>query len=519
MLLHEPLLATARRLPEKTALVDKNQRLSYGALADAVERFAAGLAARGVRRGDRVAVFLPNVAEAAVAMYGALRAGAVFMPVNPLTRADKLALLLADAEAAALVTTPALASVWSAALAGPTSHAVRFVVSVGQEAAGPTATPVIPWDHFLTEAQLPASEAGVIDADLAALIYTSGSTGEPKGVMLTHLNILTVAASVTSYLGLEERDVLFCVLPLSFSYGVLQLTAGFPAGATVVLETSFAFPAKSLATMQAERVTCFAGVPTMYALLLGLPNLGDFDLGALRLLTNAADALPEPVLAGLRRAFPAARVFSMYGLTECQRVSYLPPEELDRRPSSVGRGMPNQELWLVDPDDPEGKRLPLGATGELVVRGSHVMRGYWRKPAATAQRLGPGPLPGESVLRTGDIFRTDADGFFYFVARKDDIIKSRGEKVSPREVESAIHALAGVASVAVVGVADAMLGHAIKAFVVRRDGATISERDVMRHCRERLESYMVPHEVAFVTELPTTVTGKVRRADLRRSND
>jgi amino acid adenylation domain-containing protein len=518
MLLFDPLLASARRLPEKTALVDKNQRLSYGALADAIERFAAGLTARGVRRGDRVAVFLPNVAQAVVAMYGALRAGAVFMPVNPLTRADKLALLLADAEAAALVSSPALSAIWSAALAGATSHSVRFVVSVGQDDInGPT--PVIPWDGFLAEARGPTPEAPAIDADLAALIYTSGSTGEPKGVMLTHLNILTVAASVISYLGLEERDVLFCALPLSFSYGVCQLTAGFPVGATVVLETSFAFPAKSLATMQAERVTCFAGVPTMYALLLGLPNLGEFDLGALRLLTNAADALPEPVLAGLRRAFPAARVFSMYGLTECQRVSYLPPDQLDRRPNSVGRGMPNQELWLVDPDDPEGKRLPLGATGELVVRGSHVMRGYWRKPAATAERLRPGPLPGESVLRTGDIFRTDGDGFFYFVARKDDIIKSRGEKVSPREVESAIHALAGVASVAVVGVADVVMGHAIKAFVVRRDGATITERDVMRHCRERLESYMVPHEVAFVTELPTTVTGKVRRADLRRSND
>jgi len=264
--------------------------------------------------------------------------------------------------------------------------------------------------------------------------------------------------------------------------------------------------------MAAEKVTSFAGVPTMYALILGLPNLASFDLSALRILTNAADALPVPVLENLRKTFPQARLFSMYGLTECQRVSYLPPEELDRRSASVGRGMPNQEVWLADE---QGRRLPLGETGELVVRGKHVMRGYWNKPKQTAERLRPGPDPGEMVLHTGDIFRTDADGFLYFVARKDDLIKSRGEKVSPREIESAIHALPDVVHVGVVGVPDPLLGHAIKAFVVLRPDAKLTERDVVRHCRERLESYMVPHQIAFVDALPTTLTGKVRRADLR----
>jgi long-chain acyl-CoA synthetase len=438
----EPFAATARRLPDKVALVDNAGRLTYGQLADQVERFAAALRAHGVQRGDRVAVYLPNVSQAVVAMYGTLRAGAVFMPINPLTRTKKLAALLADAGAIALVTSQQLFRLWGPVLASPA--ALRFVAVTAETAPATSASvPVIAWADFLrTEGNFAAEE--VTDTELASLIYTSGCTGEPKGVMLTHRNMLTVAESVTTYLGLVESDVLYCALPLSFSYGICQLTSGFPVGATIVLDLSFAFPVASLALMAAERVTSFAGVPTMYAMLLGLPNLASYDVSALRLLTNAADALPVPVLENLRTAFPRARLYSMYGLTECQRVSYLPPEELDRRSASVGRGMPNQEVWLADV---QGRRLPLGETGELVVRGKHVMRGYWNKPEQTAERLRPGPDPGEMVLHTGDIFRTDTDGFLYFVGRKDDIIKSRGEKVSPREIESAIHALPDVVGV------------------------------------------------------------------------
>jgi long-chain acyl-CoA synthetase len=510
----EPLAATVRRTPHKVAVVDHAGRLTYAQLADQVERFAAALRGHGVQRGDRVAVYLPNVAQAVVAMYGTLRAGAVFMPINPLTRTKKLAMLLTDAGATALVTNEQLFRNWSAVLTPP--PALRFVVVTSQTVPFTSATvPVIALDEFLQTAGNLAAE-DVADTELAALIYTSGCTGEPKGVMLTHRNMLIVAESVTTYLGLVESDVVYCALPLSFSYGICQLTSGFPVGATVVLDLSFAFPVRSLALMAAEGVTTFAGVPTMYAMLLGLPNLASYDVSALRLLTNAADALPVPVLDSLRKAFPRARLYSMYGLTECQRVSYLPPEELDHRSASVGRGMPNQEVWLADE---QGRRLPLGETGELVVRGKHVMRGYWNKPEQTAERLRPGPDPGEMVLHTGDIFRTDADGFLYFVGRKDDIIKSRGEKVSPREIESAIHALPNVVGVAVIGVPDPLLGQAIKAFVVLRPDTTLTERDVIQHCRERLESYMVPRQVVFIDALPTTATGKVRRAYLRGTDD
>ena len=263
--------------------------------------------------------------------------------------------------------------------------------------------------------------------------------------------------------------------------------------------------------MARERVTVFPGVPTKFSMLMALSNVDRFDLGAVRMITNTAAALSEEHIRRLRAMFPQAALFSMYGLTECQRVSYLPPDQLDVRPTSVGRGMPNQEVWLVDES---GRRLPNGSTGELVIRGSHVMRAYWEKPEETARRLKPGPIAGEMVLYSGDIFRTDDEGWLYFVGRRDDIIKSRGEKVSPREVENAIQSLQGVFEVAVIGVPDDVLGQAVKAFVTLVPGATLTERDVIRHCLARLENFMAPKFVEFVATLPKTGTGKISKAGL-----
>ncbi|TIW47264.1 MAG: AMP-dependent synthetase, partial [Mesorhizobium sp.] len=209
----------------------------------------------------------------------------------------------------------------------------------------------------------------------------------------------------------------------------------------------------------------------------------------------------------LRFLFPGVRLYSMYGLTECKRCTYLPPEELDRRPGSVGIAIPNTEAFVVDD---HGQRVPPGVAGELVIRGPHVMQGYWRNEAATERALRPGPNPWEKVLYTGDLFRTDEDGFLYFVGRKDDIIKTRGEKVAPKEVEAVLHAHPGIAEAVVVGVPDPVLGHAIGALVIRSD-PKLSEKDVMRHCASHLEDFMVPKVIEFRSELPKTDTGKVSR--------
>jgi acyl-CoA synthetase (AMP-forming)/AMP-acid ligase II len=445
-------------------------------------------------------------------VYATLRAGAVFMPVNPLTKQEKLAYLLNDSRASALVTHAALRATWQGALeANATVHTVVVAGAHRGEAPHPRALP-FPGPGSLAGDE--GVEAASIDQDLASIIYTSGSTGEAKGVMLTHLNMVSAARSIVSYLGLRESDIVLCALPLAFDYGLYQALMTAQVGGTLVLERSFAFPVKVLEVMSRERVTVFPGVPTMFALLTNLENLGNFDLRALRLITNTAAALTEENIRRLRALFPQATLFSMYGLTECKRVTYLPPEQLDIRPTSVGRGMPNEEVWLVDE---EGRRLPHGSTGELVIRGSNVMRGYWEKPEETARCLKPGPLPGEVVLHSGDIFRTDGEGWLYFVGRKDDIIKTRGEKVSPREVENAIGSLEGVLDAAVIGVPDEVLGEAVKAFVVAKRGHALTERDVIRHCLARLENFMAPKYVQFVAELPKTDTGKVRKKGLAQA--
>ncbi|MEQ1516031.1 MAG: AMP-binding protein [Usitatibacteraceae bacterium] len=504
---------TTKRLPDKIALISDGQRFTYADLDRRIAQLAALLHSRGVRRGERVALFLDNSVEMIVGVLAALRIGAVFMPVNALTKHDKLAFMLNDARASALVTHAALTGVWQFALAANASiHTCVVVTESGAEiAADELQNRCVKYPLMGEQFHGVGAEPSTIDQDLASIIYTSGSTGNPKGVMLTHLNMVSAARSVSTYLGLEEKDVILCALPLAFDYGLYQSLMSMKVGATLVLERSFTFPIKVLERMVAERVTVFPGVPTMFSLLMNLNGLEKFDLSPLRMITNTAAALSEEHIRRLRALFPQATLFSMYGLTECKRVTYLPPAQLDIRPTSVGRGMPNEEVWLVDD---AGQRLPNGSTGELVIRGSNVMRGYWENPVETAKRLKPGPIPGELVLYSGDLFRTDDEGWLYFVARRDDIIKSRGEKVSPREVENAIYSLDGVLDAVVVGVKDDLLGEAVKAFVVQKDGYALTERDVIRHCLGRLENFMAPKHVEFVSELPQTDTGKIKRTGL-----
>jgi acyl-CoA synthetase (AMP-forming)/AMP-acid ligase II len=285
----------------------------------------------------------------------------------------------------------------------------------------------------------------------------------------------------------------------------------FKFGGTLVLERSFAYPAATLRRIEEEQVTGLPGVPTLFAMLLNL-DLSRFDLSSLRYLTNTAAALPVEHIQRLREAFPWARLYSMYGLTECKRTLYLPPEELDRRPGSVGIPIPGTEAWVEDED---GRRLGPGEVGELVVRGSHVMQGYWNDPQTTAKRYRPGRYPAERLLYTGDLFKTDEDGFLYFVARKDDIIKSRGEKVAPKEIESVLYRLPQVVEATVVGVPDPVLGQAIKAYIVCDGGQPLTERDVLHHCAQHLEDFCIPKHLEFRDALPKTSSGKIDRLALR----
>lgn len=508
MLVQHFLEASARRLPHKTALVFEHTRLTYGEVDRLANQFAQALVAGGVQRGDRVAIFADNGVEMVAAIFGTLKANAVFCVINGSTKTDKLAFTLQNARPTVLVTQAPKLPIAAAACAQSPSLQQLYVV--GDAPAHVAHLPVQPWDEALEAQPATPPTTMAISVDLATLIYTSGSTGTPKGVMSTHANMVAASASITHYLENTEDDVILNVLPLAFDYGLYQLLMAFKMGATLVLERGFAFPRHVLDVMRREGVTGLPGVPTVFSLLLGLRDLPQLVPPTLRYISNTAAALPVNHIEELRQAFPHAKLFSMYGLTECKRVAYLPPEELDRRPGSVGKAIPNTETFIVGDDD-----QPLGANqvGELVVRGAHVMQGYWEAPEATAKRfrsvLMPNGLPQPTLLYTGDLFRTDDDGFLYFVGRKDDIIKCRGEKVAPKEIEHVVYNFAGVQDAAVVGVPDPIWGEAITLFVAPRPGATLDMRALRDHCKRNLEDFMVPSIIKIRDTLPKGGTGKI----------
>jgi len=351
-----------------------------------------------------------------------------------------------------------------------------------------------------------------IDCDLAYLTYTSGSTGKPKGVLVTHRCSLFTIHSGVEYLGLAESDIHTSPLPLSFTMGINQLFQTFRIGGTLILERSFAFPAMTLRRMAAERATGFAGVPTMFALLLQT-DLNRYDLSHLRYMTSMGAAFPLGLIRQIREKFPRVLFYSAYGMAEAAFSLGLEPAQIDQRPTSVGKPTPGAQAWIVGED---GQRLGPDEIGELVVRGSHVRSGYWNDPAASAQRFRPGPLPGELVCFTGDMFRTDEEGYFYFVGRSDEMIKSGAKKVAPKEIEDALYSLPGVLEAAAIGIPDPLLGQAIKAFVVldEQSRAALTVQDVFRHCRQTLEEYKVPRQIEIRECLPKTPSGKIKKTDL-----
>ncbi|RWB29337.1 MAG: AMP-dependent synthetase [Mesorhizobium sp.] len=510
-LLHDYLTHAASRVCDKVALVCGGQRVTYGELEARSNAIAQHLASAGVARGDRVMIFADNTVETVVAFWAVLKANAVVCIVNPLTKSDKLDYLLNDCRPTALITDRHLHSIFSEPARNCPSLR-RVIVSgpiIDTELAGlPHA---VRWDSVVAaDGSVPPARR-CIDIDLAAIIYTSGSTGEPKGVMLTHRNMTAACTSIASYLKLCEDEVILNVLPLAFDYGLYQMIMAFRTGARLVLERSFAFPAQILGLIKEERVTGFPGVPTIFAALSDLKSLKDHDFSSIRYVTNTAAALPLKHILMLQDLFPDARIYSMYGLTECKRCTYLPPEDLERKPLSVGVAIPNTEMWIVDEHD---KPVGPDVVGQLVIRGATVMKGYWGKPEATARKLKPGPLPGEQVLYTGDYCRMDAEGYLYFIGRGDEIIKSRGEKIAPKEVENALLDIPGVREAAVIGVPDELLGQAVKAFVVIEQGRIVGERQLQKECQRRLENFMVPKSIVIVPSLPMTDTGKLKKTAL-----
>jgi long-chain acyl-CoA synthetase len=514
MLAHDFLEDSAARIPDKIALVSGDQRLTYAQIDEQANRVANALIAQGVRRGDRVGIYLVNSVESVVAIFATLKAGAVFVVINASTKEEKLRYIINNCRAVALFASARSIDDGSLGRVISATASLKAVFATGESRQDlPLPNGCHKYRDTLIESPSSRPPRVNIDLDLACLIYTSGTTGEPKGVMSDHSNVVFAASSIVEYLGNVEDDVVIDLLPLSFDYGLYQLLMTFKFGGTLVLENGFTYPAVVLKKIEQERVTGFPGVPTLFALLLQM-DLSPFDLSSLRYLSNTAAALPPSHIQELRHKFPGVTIFSMYGLTETKRTLYLPPEFLDKKPGSVGIAIPGTEVWI---EDEAGNRLPPGQVGELVARGRHVMRGYWEAPEATAKRYRATDIPGERVCLSGDLFRMDEDGFMYFVGRKDDIIKSRGEKVSPKEIENVLYSLPGVVEAAVVGVPDPILGQAVKAFVVVNNPG-IGRDQILAHCRNHLEDFMRPKHVEFRDALPKTPSGKITKKGLVTSH-
>lgn len=506
---------SASQYPDKVALIVDQKKYTYLEIEQQSNRLAQGLLQRGLKRGDRVAIHLENSLAATVAIFAVLKAGGVFVMINPTTKIDKLTYVLNNCRARVLII-PERKQQTISEHSDLLPH-LKNIITVGSDTNHLEENDLqMPrfdsWEQLQTEfsdyTTPPVTQT--ISIDLAALVYTSGSTGNPKGVMLTHLNMTSAARSITIYLMNESSDIILNVLPLSFDYGLYQLLMAFRVGATVVLEKSFTYPHAILQKIIDEQVTGFPLVPTMSAILLKM-DLSKYDFSKLRYITNTGAALPAEHILTFRKRLPHVQIFSMYGLTECKRVSYLPLDQVDIRTDSVGIAMPDTEVFIVDD---EGHRLPPEHVGELVVRGANVMLGYWEAPELSAERLRPAELPNEMLLYTGDLFRMDREGYLYFVGRRDDIIKSRGEKVSPKEVENVLFTHEKISEAAVVGDPDPVLGQSIRAIVTLMPDEESSEKEILTHCRKHLEDFMVPQKIEFRAELPKSPNGKIDKKQL-----
>ena len=505
-LVQDGLLASAETIPTKTAVVAEDGTATFGELLADAQRLAAWLQGEGLVRSDRVAVFMENSLACVTTMLGVWLAGGVVVTVNPQTKADRVTFILDDSGAKFLVAEGPISAIAAEARADATLGP-RLVPARAPEGVAPDA---VDFEAILAEGRAPRPSPA-IPSDLAALLYTSGTTGTPKGVMLTHQGLVFVTESIAQYLRLGSDDRILNVLPLAFGYGLSQVLLVTRLGATLLLERSFAYPAKTLERIEAKQATVVPAIPTILATLASMFADKGRSYESVRRITNAAAGLPPALHEPIRRLFPNALLFRMYGQTECIRVCYLEPELVDEKPTSVGKAIPGTEVFLLDD---EGLPVPAGEVGTLYVRGPHVMPGYWKAPELTADMIKEGRYEGDRVLCTHDLFTVDEDGDLYFVSRSDEIIKTRGEKVSPVHVENVLFAIDGVKEAAVVGVPDDLLGEAITAYVVADEGISLDPAEILRVCRDRLEAFAVPHDVRFVDDLPKTPSGKVRRKSL-----
>jgi acyl-CoA ligase (AMP-forming) (exosortase A-associated) len=516
-LLPQLIGTSAVRAPDSPALSFEGRTLSYRSLANAVDGFASALLSIEFERSQRVGIYLDKRFETVVATFGTAAAGGVFVPLNPLLKAEQVGYILRDCNVRVLVTSPE-----RLALLAPSLNEfpdVRHIVVTSESPEAPTLkSSVHSWAEFLVASHRAGHR--VVDTDMAAILYTSGSTGKPKGVVLSHRNMVAGAKSVATYLENTADDTLLAVLPLSFDAGFSQLTTAFHAGARVVL-INYLLPKDVLNALVKERVTGLTGVPPLYIQLSQL-DWPESIAAHLRYFANTGGRLPRETLKALRAKLPATKPYLMYGLTEAFRSTYLPPSEVDRRPDSIGKAIPNAEILVLRPD---GTPCAPNEPGELVHRGALVGMGYWNDPEKTAERYKPlppgvgGREPGlvlpEFAVFSGDTVRMDHEGFLYFIGRRDEMIKTSGYRVSPTEVEEVLYGTKLIGEVAAFGTAHPSLGQAIIVVATPPAGGTIDIDRLFAEFRKSLPAYMVPARIEVNPgPLPRNPNGKIDRKAL-----
>lgn len=516
---------TAQRTPQATALIDGAQKVTYAELWQQTRQCAQALATLGLMPGERVAVYLEKRLETVVSCFGTAHAGGLFVPVNPILRAEQIGHILNDCSVAILITSAARLDTLEATLAN--CPALRHIVLVDGPATRPKHHR---WPELMTQASdaiedclrrgaspAPSFSAAPCATDAVAIFYTSGSTGKPKGVVISHRNFVIGAQSVAHYLDNRADDRLLAALPLSFDAGFSQLTTAFHVGACVVLH-NYLLPRDLLRALLDERITGLTAVPPLYIQLARY----DWPAGCadtLRYFATTGGRMPGDTLARLREKAPHAKPFLMYGLTEAFRSTYLPPEEVDRRPDSIGLAIPHAEVLVLRSD---GTLCDNNEPGELVHRGPLVTLGYWNNPQATAERFKSlprwlDPSGTERAVYSGDTVRRDTEGFLYFVGRRDDMIKTSGYRVSPTEIEEVIYGIGLVAECAAFGVPHDTLGEAIHlvATLVADTPRETASVDLLAACRQRLPAYMVPAAITiYPGPLPRNANGKIDRRKL-----
>jgi len=510
-LFHDLIQNSAATRPEAEALSYQHETLTYASLTEQVERTAQGFFALGLRRGDRLAIYLEKRFESVIAMFAATRAGGVFVPVNPALKVDQVAHILHDCGAKILIISAArLLMLQSMLLSQPDLHTV-VVVDHHNEWQWPIIADLqmVWWD--VIQATDAHCSVKVIDNDMAAIIYTSGSTGKPKGVVLSHRNLVAGAKSVAAYLHNDVEDRILTVLPLSFDYGLSQLTTALSVGATNVL-MNYLLPRDILDYVKEYRITGLAAVPSLWIQLVALNWHG---VDSLRYITNSGGVMPSLVIQQLRNILPRTQIFLMYGFTEAFRSTFLKPEAIDQRPNSIGKAIPNAEVLVLHPD---GRPCAPEEPGELVHRGATVAMGYWNDREKTAKIFKPimtqqnGLPSNEIVAWSGDTVKMDTEGFLYFIERRDAQIKSSGYRISPTEIEEVLYDIEYVNEVAAFGAPHEVLGQGIVVIVTIKPEAKLEIEAIATVCKNKLPAYMHPHHIEiWDSDLPKNSNGKIDR--------